>query len=178
MTAYGVSRQQRANAVKSVKTFESLLLSYTFEALGSAIHYSDVILSAMASQITSLTIACSTVYSSADQRKHQTSASLTFVWGIHRWPANSPHKGPVTRNMFPFDDVIIIHVDRNSSHRFWMLSRDISKLCNRIDDQNSIQKMWLSLQRVSVKIDSLSVCIITYKLHQYKTNMKWITKSS
>ena len=33
--------------------------------------------------------------------------SLAFVWGIHRWPANSPHKGPVTRKMFPFDDVII-----------------------------------------------------------------------
>ena len=41
----------------------------------------------MASQITSLTIVCSTVYSDADQRKHQSSASLAFVWGIHqdRW---------------------------------------------------------------------------------------------
>ena len=29
-----------------------------------------------------------------------------FVWGIHRWPVNSPHKGPVTRKMFPFDDAI------------------------------------------------------------------------
>ena len=27
--------------------------------------------------------------------------------GIHRWPVNSPHKGPVTRKMFPFDDVIM-----------------------------------------------------------------------
>ena len=62
---------------------------------------------AMASQITSLTIVNSTVYPGADQRKHQSSASLTFVWGIHRWPVNSPHKGPVTRKMFPFDDVII-----------------------------------------------------------------------
>ena len=69
------------------------------------IHYGDVIMSAMASQITSLTIVCSTVYS--DQRKHQSSASLAFVWGIHRWPVNSPHKGPVTRKMFPFGDVIM-----------------------------------------------------------------------
>ena len=61
----------------------------------------------MASQITSLTIVYSTVYSGADQRKHQSSASLSFVRGIHRWPVNSPHKGPVTQKMFPFDDVIM-----------------------------------------------------------------------
>ena len=59
------------------------------------------------SQITSLTIAYSTVYSGADQRKHQSSASLAFVRGIHRWPVNSPQKGPVTREMFPFDDFIM-----------------------------------------------------------------------
>ena len=47
----------------------------------------------------------SVVYSDADQRKHQSSASLAFVRGIHRWPVNSPHKWPVTRKMFPFDDV-------------------------------------------------------------------------
>ena len=46
-------------------------------------------------------------YSAADQRKHQSSASLAFVRGIHRWPVNSPHKWPVTRKMFPFDDVIM-----------------------------------------------------------------------
>ena len=63
----------------------------------------------MASQITSLTIVYSTVHSSADQRKLQSSASLPFVWGIHRWPVNSPHKWPVTRKMFPFDDVIMRH---------------------------------------------------------------------
>ena len=43
----------------------------------------------------------------ADQRKHQSSASLAFVRGIHRRPVNSPHKGPVTRKVFPFDDVIM-----------------------------------------------------------------------
>ena len=62
----------------------------------------------MASQITSLTIVYSTVCSGSDQRKHQSSASLAFVWGIHRGPVNSPHKRPVTRKMFPFDDVIMI----------------------------------------------------------------------
>ena len=69
--------------------------------------YDDVIMSAMASQITSLTIVYSTVYSGANQSEHQSSASLAFVWGIHRGPVNSPHKWPVTRKMFPFDDVIM-----------------------------------------------------------------------
>ena len=41
-------------------------------------------MTAMASQITSLTVVYSTVYSDAGQRKHQSSVSLAFVWGIHR----------------------------------------------------------------------------------------------
>ena len=73
-------------------------------------HYSDVIMGAIASQITSLTIFFSTVYSGADQLKYQSSASLAFVRGIHRWPVNSPHKWPVTPKMFPFDNVIIIYI--------------------------------------------------------------------
>ena len=72
------------------------------------IHYDDVIMSTIASQITSLTIVYLTIYSGADQSKHQSSASLAFVWGIHRGPVNSPHKWPVTRRMFPFDDVIML----------------------------------------------------------------------
>ena len=70
-------------------------------------HYSDIIMNAMTSQITSLTIVYSTVYSGADQRKHQSFASLAFVRGIHRSPVNYPHKWPVTQEMFPFDDVIM-----------------------------------------------------------------------
>ena len=62
---------------------------------------------AMASQIPSLTIVYSTVYSNADQRKHKSSASLAFVRGIHQRPVNAPHKKPVTRKLFPFDDVIM-----------------------------------------------------------------------
>ena len=64
-------------------------------------------MSMIASQITSLTIVYSTVYSGADQRKHQSSMSLAFVWGNHRGPVNSPHKWPVTRKMCSFDDVIM-----------------------------------------------------------------------
>ena len=76
-------------------------------------HYSDVIMDAIASQITSLTIVYSTVYSGADQRKHRSSASLAFVRGIHRWPVNSPRKWPVTLKMFPFDDVIMDKISQN-----------------------------------------------------------------
>ena len=61
-------------------------------------HYSGVIMGALGSQIASLTIVYSTVYSGTDQRKHQSSASRAFLQGMHKWP--------VTRKMFPFGDVI------------------------------------------------------------------------
>ena len=75
-------------------------LSYIY--CNNQYHYNGVIMSAMASQITSLTIVYPNVYSGADQRKHQSSASLAFVRGIHRWPVNFSHKGPVTRKCFHF----------------------------------------------------------------------------
>ena len=71
-------------------------------------HYSDVVMGVMASQITSLTIVYLNINSGASQRKHQSSAPLAFVRGIHRGPVNSPHKWPVTPKMFPFDDAIMI----------------------------------------------------------------------
>ena len=74
------------------------------------VHYNDVIMGSMASQITSLTIVYSAICSGLDRRKHQSSASLASVRGIHRGPVNSPHKWPVTRKMFPFDDVIMIQI--------------------------------------------------------------------
>ena len=77
------------------------------EVMLEALHYRDVIMNTIASQITSLAIVYSTVYSGGDERKHQSAASLAFVRGIHRWPVNSPHKWPVTRKMFYIDDVIM-----------------------------------------------------------------------
>ena len=70
-------------------------------------HCNDVIMGVITSQITSLATVYSIVYSDVDQRKHQSSVSLAFVRGIHRGPVNYPHKWPVTRKMFPFDDVIM-----------------------------------------------------------------------
>ena len=91
------------------------------------LHHADVIMGAMASQITSLTIVYSTVYAGEDQRKHQSSASLAFVRGIHRGPVNSPHKWPVTRKMFPFDHVIMEMQKHGLMYNVEPLRFDITK---------------------------------------------------
>ena len=63
-------------------------------------HYIDVIMSAMTSQITGIKIVYSTICLGANQRKHQSSASLASVREIYRWPVNSRHKGQVTRKIW------------------------------------------------------------------------------
>ena len=68
-------------------------------------------MSAMASQIIGVSNACSNGFSGADKRIHQSSASLAFDRGIHLWPADSPHKGPVTRKMIPIDDVNMVFLE-------------------------------------------------------------------
>ena len=60
---------------------------------------------------TAWNVACH--YSDVIAPRHS-SASLTFVRGIHQWPVNSPHKGPVTRKIFPFDDVIMCFITRGA----------------------------------------------------------------
>ena len=112
--------------------------TYHWSSSWAYLHYSDVIMGPMVSQITSFTIVYSTVYSGADKRKHQSSASLAFVWGIHRSPVNSPHKGPVTRKMLPFDDVIMCEIDVR-----WM-PHDIS------DDKTLVQEIAWCHQATSI----------------------------
>ena len=94
------------NTKKAYSLFVQTLHSHK-TAHTSPLHYKDVIMCAIASQITRLTIVYSTVYSDTDYSKYQSPASLAFVPGIHRGPVNSPHKWPITRKMFPFDDVIM-----------------------------------------------------------------------
>ena len=65
-------------------------------------------MSAVVSQITGITTVLSTVCSGVHQRKHQNYASLAFVRGIHLESVDSPHKEPVTGELFLFDDVIMI----------------------------------------------------------------------
>ena len=62
-------------------------------------NYNDVIMNAIASQITSPTIVYSTVYSVTDQRKYRSSGSRAFVRRIHRWQMNSPHMASKTANV-------------------------------------------------------------------------------
>ena len=72
------------------------------------VQYIDVIMNEIASRLTSVSMVYSTVCSGADQRKHKRSVPLALVRGSYRWPMNSPHKGPVTRKIFPLDDVIMV----------------------------------------------------------------------
>ena len=78
----------------------SLVMYVLICFLFTVTHYRDVIMSAIAFQITGVSIVCSTVCSRADQRKHQSSASLAFVREIQRWPVDSPRKGTVMKKMF------------------------------------------------------------------------------
>ena len=63
--------------------------SHTGKTVSLYWHYDDVVMGMVPSQIASLTIVYSTVYSGADQRKHQTSVSPAFVRGIHRFPGSN-----------------------------------------------------------------------------------------
>ena len=69
-------------------------------------HYSDVLMGVMASQITGVLIICPTVCSGADEKASKLRVTGRCE-GINRWPVDSPHKGPVSRKMFPFDDIIM-----------------------------------------------------------------------
>ena len=125
------------------------------------LHYNDVIMGSMASQITSLTIVYSTVYSAADQRKHQSSASLAFVRGIHRGPVISPHKWPVTRKMFPFDE----KYDR------WKCYNDIQdctdSLCLRISSSGKSSLIETSSE-INMKMFWLTIFAEHYENHHDK----------
>ena len=93
----------------------------------------------LASQITSLTVVYSIVYSGVNQRKHQSSASLAFVLEIHRGPVNFPHKGPVTRKMFPFDDVIMLIV----RYVVFLWIRPYLAETRNVNDHNcSVSNLW------------------------------------
>ena len=110
-------------------------------------HYSDVILGAMSSQIPSLTIVYSTVYSGADQRKHQSFASLAFVWGIHR--------GPVTRKMFPFDDVIMTV---NSRDTVWSAAYSVWSIRTRHRGTTQLPKRGDKWDAKIIPLENLWCC--------------------
>ena len=106
--------------------------------------YGDVIMAAVASEITSLTIVYSTVYSDAGQR-HNLSASLAFVRGIHRGPVNSPPKWPVTRKMFSFDDVIMCLRNDAEWNLGWLHWHWLPQ------SQQSVKCQWICMYNISIK---------------------------
>ena len=101
----------------------------------------------MASQITGGSTVCSNFCSGVDQRKHQSSASLVFVMEIHRWPVNSPRKGPITRKMFPFPGVIM----------FWLIGYWVkgNKFRCNFDQSTTVKKM--NLKKVICKMRVIRV---------------------
>ena len=127
--------------------------SRRWQALFS-IHYSDVITSVMTFQITSLTIVYSTVHSGADQRKHQSSASLAFVQGIHRWPLNSLHKSP---NNVENASIWWRH------HDFFVKYKSIQSISNSIYSKMSLHRCYC-----------VAWCLLAPEHHDIKNNA-WVT---
>ena len=125
-------------------------------AIYNSFHYDDVRMGAIASQITCLTIVYSIVYSDADQRKHQSSVSLAFVRGIHRGPVNSPHKWPVTRKMFPFDDVIMIISNFSYCFVVWMFTSKFS--LNNLENSERRALIFVCNDSVSNYSELLEIC--------------------
>ena len=92
-------------SAKALCTQKNLHVFFRTHCKTALLHYRDLIMSAMASQIIGVTIVYPTNCSRAYQRNTK-SASVAFVRGIHRSPVKSLHKSPATRNIFPFDDAI------------------------------------------------------------------------
>ena len=140
-------------------------------------HYNDVKMSAMASQITSLTIVYSTVYSDTDQRKHGSSTSLALVQRIHRWSVHSPHKWPVTRKMFLFDDVIMKCVIHEYVLRVSFTSTSCEIALALFDLSKLVQVMaWFhqaTIHYISHCWPSYA-CKISYKMTFVLSNLWWL----
>ena len=120
-------------------------------------HYSDVMTSALASQITASRFIYPIVCSGAYQRELQSSASLALVRGIHRWPVNSPQKGPVLQKMFPFDDVLM------------RMLKDLENYLSQITKKQhfNLQSIFyvFSVSRPATKWQDLATC--HWNIHQW-----------
>ena len=99
----------------------------------------------MAAQITRLTIVYSTVYSRRRPKKTSKLHVTGLVREIHRWQVNSPHKGPVTRKMFPFDDVVMLCRHGVAFQTFAEATANITS--NFID---VVQRLWKKRNGTSV----------------------------
>ena len=122
------------------------------------VHYNDVIMSAMASQMTGVLIVCLNVCSVADQRKHQSSMSVAFVRGIHRWLVNSLHKWPVARKMLSFDDVIMKWKSSYEMRPRILRQPDLRKVDLPCRWKAEMKALWsISILRSRLSINQLSI---------------------
>ena len=133
----------------------------------------------IASQITSLTIVYSTIYSDADQRKHQNSASLAFVRAIHRGPVNSPHKWPVTRKMFPFDDVIMKVPKSLLNSHSCVLATSMTNECELVENlvwRFCVESCLFALGEVHFRM-TVSICIVYHRTVELTSILfKWLNQ--
>ena len=116
--------------------------------------YSDIIMTTMASEITGISIVCSTICSGVDQRKHQSSTSLAFVRGIHWWLVDSPPKWTVMRKMFSFDDIVM---NLLTMCQWWgspaqfVLEISIIDVATSFSDKNSPWWLWRMLPSTKMR---------------------------
>ena len=130
-------------------------------------HYSDVIMGMMASQTASLTIVYSTVYSGADQRKHQSFASLAFVRGIYRWPVNSPHKWPVTRKMLSSCRALMSPCQYKGLTIFCIELVIIEWYGNYANSPFHLKKKWDSINRYTSLVHLVNSVCNSHLYHSY-----------
>ena len=119
-------------------------------------------MSAMASQITSLKLFTQPFVQAQIKENIKGSASLAFVKGIHRWPMNSPHKGPVTRKMFPFDDVIMAYWDITE----FMCSIDIANM-------NYSRQLQINIFTYCCQPDWCEVFVRMWLILRNRTGLYW-----
>ena len=131
-------------------------------------------MSVMASQITRTSIVCSAVCSGANQRKHQSSASLAFVRGIHLWPVDSPNKGPVMGKMFPFDDVIMIECIL-VAHMQWTKSLFVISCGGLIHSKSCLISLEITVleEQHFIEIDTLTVSPLIHKSHHIRQKLRY-----
>ena len=99
----------------------------------------------------------------AGQRKHQSSESLAFVSGIHRWPVNSPHKGPVMRKLFPFDDVIIPLMIVSPIRKIFELSfKAPSDALENLENSRSAMSIAINLWYKTHQIPKFGMILVSY----------------
>ena len=137
-------------------------------------------MSAMTSQITRVSIIFSTVCSGTDQRKYQSYKPLAFVREIHRWREFYPKRGPVTRKMFPFDDVITRKMSSTTMSTMSLRPQCVNNINSEVINKNTKRhtaqtivswpnpKQWFDDLMMIIRQSTYILSIITRKWVNWK----------